>query len=67
MNSEKLGVALVLGAFMIAVSVLGASWAVSQSLDRATNRLAAITLDFKEGAKHTSCKKLPLACFLDVT
>ena len=59
MNSEKLGVALVLGAFMIAVSVLGASWAVSQSLDRATNRLAAITLDLKEGGGAARAPRAP--------
>ncbi|MDG2050487.1 MAG: DsbA family protein [Myxococcota bacterium] len=48
MNSDKFGSALLLGSIMVAVSVLGASWAVSQSVYRVTDRLAAMTLDVAE-------------------
>ena len=48
MNSDKFGAAILLGSVMLAVSLLGASWAVSQSVYRATDRLATMTLDLAE-------------------
>lgn len=48
MRDEKVGNALIVGALMVAVSLVGASWFVSQAIDRASDRLGQVTLEMTD-------------------